>query len=322
MKRNTIVVIIVLITFIGVNLWIHLDKKNWKEYNITFKAFDKDIKIIIYDKEGDVDKYLEQAKKIYNKYDQLTDTKKKYKNNLYVINHRKKQKELNEDLKDMIEFANKNNIYINNNELVTYWNGIFTYERPLPTKEELDKIDVRKELINIENNTITNEIVDINMDYIREYYVTNKVVDYFKDNKIDNYLINVDGNVTLGKNYEGDFSTAIMNPINNEMMNIVYGNNISIVSIGKNNTYYTINGKRYTNIINLDTKMPYDNVLSVTSVSSDILNNGINAYKIFSMDLKDSKEYIKNTNEGVLLINNKQKTIINKKYKMYSTKQK
>lgn len=318
MKRNIIVIIIVILTFIGVVCFIEYNKRYWKQYDLKFKALDKDIVVTIYDKEGNVNKYLKEVKKIYKKYDQLTSTSTKYNNNLYVINHNKKQAKLNKELENMIKYANNYDININNNELITYYNDVFKNKKKMPGSDELSKIKTSNKKISIQNHMITNKDISINLDYIKAYYVTSVAKEYLENNNILNYSINVDGDLTLGKNYEGVFSTALLNPIDNSLNKIVYGNDISIVSIGKNNTYYNINNQLYTNIIDIDTKKPFRKVLSITVIAKDVKISGFYAYKLFGMDIDDGKKFAKDNNLAVMWVSNDREIITNDLFESYT----
>lgn len=318
MKRNIIVIIIVMLTFIGVMCFNEYNKNNWKQFDISFKALDKDIVVTIYDKEGNVNKYLKEAKKIYQKFDKLTNTSTKYDNNLYSINHNKKQSKLDSDLENMIKYANDYDININNDELITYYNNIFNNKKKMPGKKELSKIKINNDKINILNHKITNKNISINLDYIKTYYATDIVKNYLESNNIKNYSINVDGDLTLGKNYEGVFSTALLNPIDNKLEKVIYGNNISIVSIGKNNTYYKSNNQLYTNIIDIDSKKPTNKVLSVTVISSEAKESGAFAYKLFNMALDEGMEYAKEKKIAAMWLSNDKEVITNDLFDEYT----
>lgn len=73
---------------------------------------------------------------------------------------------------------------------------------------------------------------------------------------------------------------------------------LSVVTSGNYQRYYTVDGKRYCHIINQDTLMPADNFSSVTIITDDSGMADAYSTAVFNMPLTEGMEFV-NQLDGV-----------------------
>lgn len=73
---------------------------------------------------------------------------------------------------------------------------------------------------------------------------------------------------------------------------------LSVVTSGNYQRYYTVDGKRYCHIINQDTLMPADNFSSVTIITNDSGMADAYSTAVFNMPLAEGMEFV-NQLDGV-----------------------
>ena len=136
-----------------------------------------------------------------------------------------------------ILFFSKNKAYIES----------FNYEDEVITFSVYDKVNHKKLTADI--NNIYKEDVDfddlkdiakkMDTDYesIKVSYVTDMVLDYFKENGIEKYIINESGNIIAGKHYNNEkYKVSISNPTTDEVIGIAILENKAMVT--KNDGLY------------------------------------------------------------------------------------
>ena len=67
---------------------------------------------------------------------------------------------------------------------------------------------------------------------------------------------------------------------------------LSVVTSGNYQRYYTVDGKRYCHIINQDTLMPADNFSSVTIITNDSGMADAYSTAVFNMPLAEGMEFV------------------------------
>ncbi len=172
-KRNYIILTIILILLVSITIKNNTPKNYTKEFNY----FDEKIIINIYK--------IKNSKKVYNNID-----------NIYAKYHKfylNQDKNNNKEFIKILKYGKK--LYQESNGLI----DITT--RKLVQNIESEKNMNFKTSINSLNFKNKNTLININIDSIIGPYATNEVVKYLKNNKINNYLINEDGNIIAGKHY-------------------------------------------------------------------------------------------------------------------------
>ena len=131
-----------------------------------------------------------------------------------------------------------------------------------------------------------------------------KVAEYAKNELGIRYMLfSVGGNVcAIGGHPDGSaWAVGIQNPdVESDQAYIkkVEVQDLSVVTSGNYQRYYTVDGKRYCHIINQDTLMPADNFSSVTIITNDSGMADAYSTAIFNMPLAEGMEFV-NQLDGV-----------------------
>ncbi|WP_100065511.1 FAD:protein FMN transferase [Miniphocaeibacter massiliensis] len=302
------------------------NNKEYTKYDNTFyDAFDTIIVFTAYTKtDEEFNKYydivkneFERLHKLYNQYDSF-----KGINNIKTINENAGIKAIKVDKdiinllkfsKDMSEkYSNKTNIAFGS--VLEIWHEYRTegLNKPenakLPNMEDLKKaseyIDLSKVIIDEKNSTVflkdKNMALDIGA--TSKGYASQLVIDKVKEEGCISAILNAGGNIlSVGKPEEKGkykWSIGIQNP-NSEMgdtgtsnTDIVYANDISVVTSGDYQRYYEVEGKRYNHIIDPSTLMPADKFKSVTVLSKDSGVADFFSTTLFMLSLEEGKELL------------------------------
>lgn len=112
-----------------------------------------------------------------------------------------------------------------------------------------------------------------NLGGIAKGYVTKKLVDILKKDKVSSALINLGGNAyAMGKKPTGEnWRIGIQNPKNEDgIVGIISAENLAVITSGDYQRYFELNGMRYHHILDPKTGYPVNNGLhSVTVISGD-----------------------------------------------------
>ena len=263
-KRNYIILFIIIILII----WILFSGK--KDYYIkTFNYFDETITISIYDK-VDYKKTTKDINDIFKNYNINLDSINKYENNLIEYG---------------IDIYKKSNGYIDITSGKLIEN--LKEEKEYNFKTKIDDIKIK-------NNKLVKKI-DFNFDSIIGSFVTKEVINYLEENNIKKYIINENGDITVGEYYsKGKYALSINNPKTNEVLYIVNLENKSMATRNSEGfKSYMVNPK--TNKI----ENKYD---SVVVIANDNLTANMLVNTLYLMDEKEGKDFIKKYDAEALWI--------------------
>lgn len=309
-KINQILFIIIPILVTFIISMILLDSLKPKEYTENLYYMDTYIYIKIYaGNKIQANEVLNGVEKIYKEYHELTNKYKEYKGikNLYYLTYNTSKEEkitIDKRLYDLIEYGK--DVYKLTNGLVDIsmgnvldiWKSYRDSKYGVPKKEELEqaKTESIDDIILLEKNQIMNNHVNIDLGAVAKGYVTQLAAEYLEKEGITKYIINAGGNVIVGDNDENDkYSIGIEDPEDpTGIFKIIYGNNISVVTSGGYNRYYTWDGIRYSHIINPNTLFPDNYVKSVTVICSSSKFADVLTTMLYMMDVDSGLEYINN----------------------------
>lgn len=297
--------------FIGMIL---LDSLKVKEYSENLYYMDTYIYVKVYaGNRIHANEVLNGVEKIYKEYHELTNKYKEYKGvkNLYYLTYNtstdetitidKRLYELLEYGKDVYKVTN-GLVDISMGNVLDIWKSYRDSKYGVPTLEELQnaKTDKIEDIVLLDKNQILNNHVNIDLGAIAKGYVTELAAEYLEKEGITKYIINAGGNVIVGDNDEFDkYSIGIEDPEDpTGIFKVIYGNNISVVTSGGYNRYYTWNGIRYSHIINPNTLFPDNYVKSVTVICTSSKFADVLTTMLYMMDVDSGLEYINNL-EGV-----------------------
>lgn len=305
MKKVLKVTIILVITII-LCTFIYFYSSKKKEYTKNIYYMDTYIYVKIYENnKSKADEVLNEVEKIYKEYHELTDRYNHYDGiiNIYDIYHNtieSKELVIDSKLYDILEYAcawNKTTYKLNieMGNIIDVWKKYRDNENGIPTLEELEANNKFVELVLLGNNKILNNHPNLDLGSIAKGYATEKVGEYLESNGIEEYLINAGGNVKVGYAYgKENYKIGIQSPNEGEdLLTIVKGTNISVVTSGGYERNYVYNDKTYHHIIDLDTLFPSNYMKSVTVITKDSALGDLLSTTLFLMSIEEGKEFIK-----------------------------
>ena len=252
----------------------------------------------IYSYAGDSDEMFETnceaVSAILEKYHRLFDIYYEYTgvNNLCTVNKNAggEAVKVDEELIDFLLYARQmyestdGEMNIMMGSVLKLWHDCRTAagEAPqnarIPTEAELTAAaeHISWSALEIDETELTVRLTDpqtaIDVGALGKGYATEKAAQYLKSIGADGYVLNIGGNIrTIGTKPDGSgWATGIKNPQNPEqyVMSITISD-ISCVTSGNYERYFTVDGTRYHHIIDKDTWMPADYFSSITVLTPD-----------------------------------------------------
>lgn len=257
-KRNYIILFVIIVLII----WIMFFNKR-EIYLKSFNYFDETITYKIY---NNIDKN-KVTKDINNIY-------KKYENYNAKINNNTKD----ENIHSLIEYGKL--LYYKTDGLIDITSGDLLKNmqkgREYTFTSKIDKIG--------------KETINYNFENIICAYATNDVIYYFKQNDIDKYIVNENGDIKVGKKYNKDkYKISIIN--NEKLLYILNLENKAIATRKTNELKYMINPKTSKK------ENKYD---MLVVISNDNLTANMVANTIYFMNKEDGEKFAKQYNSEVL----------------------
>ncbi len=172
----------------------------------------------------------------------------------------------------------------------------------IPTADELAEADKHTsfELLEIdakENKVrITDPEASIDVGALGKGYATEMAAKHLKKKGIDHYVLNIGGNIRIiGQKPDGSgWLTGIKDPQSPDTYaEYITISDISCVTSGNYERYFTVDGKRYHHIIDKDTLMPSEFFASVTIITPDSGLADALSTALFCMSYEDGAELIK-----------------------------
>ncbi len=166
----------------------------------------------------------------------------------------------------------------------------------LPTEDEiaeaLSHVDYQKIEIRDGQVRLTDPEAKLDLGAIAKGYIADRMKEYLTEAGITSGIINLGGNVlTIGEKADGSsYTIGIQKPFadQGEVIETVSIRDLSVVSSGVYERYFTVDGTRYHHILDTATGYPYDNglyevsIISESSVDGDALSTAC-----FSLGLED-----------------------------------
>ncbi|MBQ5884815.1 MAG: FAD:protein FMN transferase [Clostridia bacterium] len=319
----------------------------------SFDYFDTVTTIIGYEKsKQDFDKNCDKIKGLLDEYHKLYTIYNRYDgiNNLCLINSVKdsEHSELKVDQKiiDMLNFAKEmyelsdGKLNIAMGCVLSIWHnyrqdGISSpINAKLPPYESLIKAnehtDINNLIIDEKSGTvyISDPQMKLDVGAVAKGYAVEKIAEYMKQNGMDGYLLNVGGNVrAVGNRRDGKkWTIGIENPDTDDTektyIEYLEINDMSLVTSGSYQRFYTVDGKNYHHIIDPETLMPSDRYLSISVLCESSAYADALSTALFSMELEDGHKLIESLKdvEAMWVITNGQQ-IYSSKFKDYCTKE-
>ncbi|MBE6731538.1 MAG: FAD:protein FMN transferase [Ruminococcaceae bacterium] len=173
----------------------------------------------------------------------------------------------------------------------------------LPDKKSLieasELSDINKLIIDEKNNRVYIKEKGVRLDVgaVAKGYTADMIYNYLKEEGVNDYLINLGGNIkALGLSGGKKWVAGIENPDKGSMESIIEYIELSdtaIVTSGSYQRYYVVDGKSYNHIIDKDTLFPADNYLSVSVITDNSANGDVLSTALFILDIEKGKELLK-----------------------------
>ena len=295
-------------------------KQSFTEY--TFDYFDTVTTITGYEKsKEDFDENLKLIKSLFSEYNNLyTIYKNNTKsNNLYAINSLEgSRKDIKTDKKiiDLLKFSREMYSLTNGNTNIAFGSVLsiwHTYRTTgmnnpdlaeLPPKNQLENASKHTDIENLVINEVesTVSLLDdkllLDVGAIAKGYAVEMVAAELEKRNVSGYILNVGGNVKcIGSKPDGSkFTVGIENLTDDSEDNPYLAQlsiaDMSVVTSGSYQRFYTINGINYHHIIDPETLMPASNFKSVSVICK---NSGVGdalSTALFIMDFDEGERLI------------------------------
>jgi FAD:protein FMN transferase len=267
------------------------------------------VTINLYDKQDEaiLDECFDLIAKYESIYSRTSETSELYKLNHGTLPHVGRTFQISKELSDILTYGLYYSKFtggafdISVEPLTSLWN--FTSATPV-VPEEADILEalprVNYEYITLVNNEVTfaKDGVGIELGAIAKGYIADKIKEFLLSKGVSSAMINLGGNILcVGEKPEGTpFRVGIQKPFadRNETIGIMEINDLSVVSSGIYERYFTVDGKSYHHILNPKTGYPYDtNLVSVTIISNKSTDGDGLSTSCFALGLEKGLELIK-----------------------------
>ena len=171
----------------------------------------------------------------------------------------------------------------------------------IPTEEELLEANKHTDIsfleIDEKNRTvrITDPKASIDVGALGKGYATEKAAQFLKSIGAESYVLNIGGNIRIiGHKPDGSgWGTGIKDPADSERyaMTLTLAD-ISCVTSGDYERFFTVSGKRYHHIIDKDTLMPATYFSSVSIITPDSGLADALSTALFAMSYDDGRELV------------------------------
>ena len=286
----------------------------------NFAYFDTVSQVITYAGDSDeaFEKNAEEVFGILGYYHQLFDIYYEYSGvtNLCTINKNAggEAMEVDSELIDFLLYAKRlhgitgGEMNVMMGSVLKLWHDARTAGTYVP---DMDKLIEAKALTDIsfleideENNTVRIAKAGASLDVgaLGKGYATEKAAEHLENKGVTSYVLNIGGNIRIiGTKPDGSgWKTGITNPHDkNTYANYINISDISCVTSGDYERYYTVDGVKYHHIIDKDTLMPSDYFSSITILTS---NSGLAdalSTALFSMSYEDGLALLENIPDKV-----------------------
>lgn len=327
-KYGKIGVVLLIILMLCITIYICFSKK--QEYTKNIYYMDTYIYVKIYEhNKNEAQSALNTVEQLYKEYHELTDRYNHYDGiiNIYDIYHNESDEQyltLDSKLYEILEYADSWNkkyykLNIEMGNIIDVWKKYRDSNNGIPSLQELELENNSVELVLLEDNKILNNHPNLDLGSIAKGYATEKAGQYLESIGITEYLINAGGNVKVGSCYENDYyKIGVQSPVDNtEMLTVIKGENISVITSGGYERNYEYNGVVYHHIIDPETLFPAEYMKGVTVVTKDSALGDALSTILFLMSVEDGQEFIKDYDVDVIWYTNDHKIVRSEKFSNY-----
>jgi thiamine biosynthesis lipoprotein len=226
---------------------------------------------------------------------------------IYQFNHRSEMSlPVSSDTSDLIDYGlyysklTNGKFDISIGALTSLWN--FNTDHPtLPNQSDITEaikhVNYRK--LHQKGTTLYADDINLQIDLgaIAKGYIADRLKEFLISKGITSAMINLGGNVLcIGNKPDGSpFAVGVQKPFSNqgEVLLALDISDLSVVSSGTYERYFTIDGKQYHHILNPKTGYPYDNnLVSVTIISNKSVDGDGLSTSCFALGLDEGMKLI------------------------------
>lgn len=166
----------------------------------------------------------------------------------------------------------------------------------IPSRDEIAEAlkNVDYNSIETDGNKINLNGKQIDLGGIAKGYIADRILEYFKENKVSEGIIDLGGNLVVFG--DRDYTVGIKQPFSNELASTLKVRNKTVVTSGTYERYIEKDGIRYHHI--LDTKTGYavdTDLTSATIIGDSSMNADALSTICILLGLDNAKELIENT---------------------------
>ena len=316
MKKLFCAILLLICILLGMFSFSSCTKGREKFSAYSFDYFDTVTTVTGYasDKQ-EFDQIYSEAEALLKEYHQLFTIYDRYEgiNNLLTVNELHDgvhvPVKVDEKIIDMLTFAKEmyaktnGKVNIAMGSVLSIWHDYRKAGTVLPPTDKLEAAskhtDINDLIIDKENSTVFLADPQMRLDVgaIAKGYAAEKLAQYLLSKGVAEYVINIGGNVRALSAYEGKtpWSVGIENPNGTSdepfyaVLNI---ENLSLVTSGSYQRFYTVDGKSYHHIISPDTLMPAEGYTSVSILCEDSGMADALSTALFCMSVEEGKSVL------------------------------
>lgn len=317
--------VLLLVTFVGCSKNSQTSSQNMAKIEPRGKAYFSffDTVTYVYSYAGDDDELFKErtdgVAEILDEYHKLFDIYYEYTgiNNLCTVNKQAGREPVEVDRK-LIDFLlyckeifdlTNGTVDVMMGSVLSIWHDARTADVPyLPEISVLEEASkhVGFEFLEIDETNCTVRITDpkasLDVGAIGKGYATEMAAQWLEEQNVNSYVINAGGNVRIiGTKPNGDsWVTGIKDPKNPDSAFAIKLALVdcSCVTSGEYERYFTVNGTRYSHIIDPSTLMPATNFASVSVITKNSAYADALSTALFCMNYEDGLEFVSNL-EGI-----------------------
>lgn len=248
--------------------------------NITAQISEKKMNNLVYLITNEINR-IDNIINPYNQKSEIAIINKKSSNGIEEIEI---SKEMSRIFETGLKYSKLNSSFdISIRSLIELWGFGIKENQTVPTQEEINKtlnnIDYTKlNIITNENKIFLKLKKRLTFDFgsYGKGYIINKLIEIFKNENIENYLIDYGGDTYAnGVNRRGEaWVIAVRNPIeyieySEKYLALIKASNYAIVTSGDYERYFIENGTNYHHLIDAKTGYPSYNSASATIVHTN-----------------------------------------------------
>lgn len=258
------------------------------------------------------DAVLEDTRLMMLKYHRIFDGYTEYEgiHNLWYINRYAGQSPVpaEPELIELLQWASEKQrmfhgkVNIALGSVLSVWHGYRTEGTEVPPVELLQErsghTDIEDLIIDAEAGTVffSDPEMTIDLGAVAKGYTVEKVATQLLDLRMPSFILNAGGNIRCGdKPMDGRkvWGIGLQDPTGgNTYTDVVYIRNLSAVTSGDYQRYYTVDGVRYHHLIDPDTLMPGTCHHSVTVVTGDSGYADMLSTALFLMPYEEGRKLV------------------------------